>query len=161
MSFEYKKIAIYLILAIFFVSIDRFLKILALNYYQHNEISLIGEYLKFNFVENYNIAFSLPLNSIVIESIIPIIIVLLLYSVLKLAKNRKYYEVGYLTILLFGSISNYMDRLKFGFVVDYIDLKYFTVFNIADSMIVVAVVMLAYKTILQESDNKISYKQLK
>lgn len=142
MQFLNKKIAIILSLAIFFVSIDRFLKMLALNYYQYDEVNLIGELLKFNFVKNYNIAFSLPLGRIFINALIPIIIAILLYNVLILVKKGSYLNVGLLTIVLFGAISNYVDRIKFGFVIDYIDLKYFTVFNVADIMIVVAVFLL-------------------
>jgi len=142
MSLDIKKIAVPLVLAIFFVSIDRFFKILALNHFQDEEIRIIGEYLKFNFAKNYNIAFSLPISGIIIETIIPIVIFFLVYNIITLAKKNSYRDIGCLTIILFGAISNYVDRIKFGFVIDYIDLKYFTVFNVADSMIVTGVLVL-------------------
>jgi signal peptidase II len=44
-----------------------------------------------------------------------------------------------LTILIIGAILNFTDRIKFGYVIDYFSLKYFTVFNLADVMICGAV----------------------
>lgn len=141
---KYKKIAVYLLLAIFFVAIDRFLKILSFEYFRNREISLFGDLLKFDFAKNYNIAFSLPITNIVIMATIPLIVGFLFYYGLKLAKSNDFHSAGLLTIIIFGAISNYVDRLKFGFVIDYIDLKYFTVFNVADSMIVVASMFLLF-----------------
>ena len=40
-----------------------------------------------------------------------------------------------MALIIFGAVSNLYDRLKYGFVIDYFDLKYFTIFNIADAMI--------------------------
>lgn len=137
-----KKIAIPLLIAIFFVSIDRFLKILAMEHYQDEQVKIVGDYLSFSFAKNYNIAFSLPVGDLIINILIPIIILFLLLYILFSLKKKMYHEAGPLTIILFGAISNYMDRLRFGFVVDYIDLKYFTVFNVADAMIVVSVIVL-------------------
>lgn len=45
-------------------------------------------------------------------------------------------------ILLGGAISNLVDRLRFGYVVDYIDLKAFPVFNLADVAIILGSLML-------------------
>jgi len=136
-----KKTAITIfLLAVFLLTIDRFLKILALN--QIQEYSLIADILKFNFAKNYFIAFSLPLSGgILIAIIIAIIMFLLGYSI-KLAKKREFIQVALLTNVLFGAISNLFDRLQYGYVIDYIDLKYFTVFNVADMMIVGGVCLL-------------------
>ena len=58
---------------------------------------------------------------------------------------------GCLTILLFGAISNIIDRIRLGFVIDYIDLKYFTIFNIADIMIVGSIGLLIITNIKNHS----------
>ena len=47
-----------------------------------------------------------------------------------------------LTTILFGAISNILDRFSYGYVVDYLELKYFTVFNLADMMISGGVIVL-------------------
>ncbi len=53
-----------------------------------------------------------------------------------LINRRNYPLVFCLTFIIFGAMSNLLDRLKYGCVICYLDLKYFTVFNLADIMIV-------------------------
>jgi signal peptidase II len=48
-----------------------------------------------------------------------------------------------LGLMLGGALGNMIDRFRFGFVVDFIDLGWWPVFNAADSSIVVGVTMLA------------------
>ena len=46
-------------------------------------------------------------------------------------------------LMLGGAIGNMIDRVRFGYVVDFIDVGWFPVFNVADSCIVIGVTMLA------------------
>ncbi len=48
-----------------------------------------------------------------------------------------------LGLMLGGALGNMLDRIRFGYVVDFIDLGWWPVFNVADSSIVVGVSMLA------------------
>jgi len=64
------------------------------------------------------------------------IIIILLYELLFSEIKNEWLKATLLTFIIFGAISNVLDRLRYGFVIDYLDLKYFTVFNIADIMIV-------------------------
>ena len=132
----------YIILAIFFVILDRLFKVLALNYYENIKIGLISDYFSFTLAKNYYIAFSLPLSGPILTLFIGIIILILLYFCVILIKKEEYAQASCLTFVILGAISNIVDRIKYGFVIDYLDLKYFTVFNIADSMIVVGAVLL-------------------
>ncbi len=132
----------YIILAIFFVSLDRLFKILALNYYENIKIELISDYFSFTLAKNYYIAFSLPLSGPILSVFIIAIILILLYFCAILIKKEEYVQVSCLAFVILGAISNIIDRIKYGFVIDYLDLKYFTVFNIADSMIVIGAVLL-------------------
>lgn len=61
-----------------------------------------------------------------------------------------------LTILIFGAILNFTDRIKFGYVVDYFDLKYFTVFNVADVMITTSIVFLIILNLKNNGLRKVS-----
>ena len=132
----------YIILAIFFVILDRLFKVLALNYYENIKLELISDYFGFTLAKNYYIAFSLPLSGPILTLFIGIVILILLYFYVILIKKQEYSQAPCLTFVILGAISNIVDRIKYGFVIDYLDLKYFTVFNIADSMIVVGVVLL-------------------
>ncbi|MGQ9683327.1 MAG: signal peptidase II [Anaerolineae bacterium] len=48
-----------------------------------------------------------------------------------------------------GAIGNLIDRLRLGYVVDFLDFKFWPVFNVADSCIVVGVVILAFLLLRQ------------
>ena len=48
-----------------------------------------------------------------------------------------------LGLMLGGALGNLVDRVRFGYVVDFIDLGWWPVFNVADSSIVVGVTLLA------------------
>ena len=56
-----------------------------------------------------------------------------------------------LGLQLGGALGNLLDRLRLGYVVDFIDFRVWPVFNLADSSIVLGVVLLAY-TMLREEE---------
>ncbi len=132
--------AIYAVV-IFFVGLDRFFKVLAFSG-QGREFNLIGEILKFKFKANYNIAFSLPIAGAWLKAIIWLIILLLIFCLARAWRDGKRATAISLLAIIIGAASNLFDRLKYGYVIDYLDLKYFTVFNSADAMIVVGVFLL-------------------
>ncbi|MEI6596768.1 MAG: signal peptidase II [bacterium] len=141
MSSNIKKMIAVNLAVIFFIGLDRFFKVFIFNN-QASEFNLLGEILKFNFKNNYNIAFSLPLSGSWLSAMILLIILLLIFYLAQAWRKKEIaLEVGLLMVIL-GASSNLYDRLKYGFVVDYFDLKYFTVFNLADFLIVAGVLFL-------------------
>lgn len=135
----FKNIAIALVIAIFFIS-DRALKNLALLKEEGDSFELIPNLFSFSFTKNYFISFSLPLFGPFLNIVIAVIIAALSFYIVYLFRTKKgaKWELVLLCALLFGAISNFIDRLSFGFVIDYLELKYFTVFNLADVMISVS-----------------------
>ena len=123
-------------LAIFFLS-DRILKTKALSLEASKE--LITNLFFFNLTKNYFISFSLPLSGPILNIFIVLLIIILgIYLIFLIIreKDRKL-EIILLLFIFFGALSNLIDRLSLGFVVDYLELRYFTVFNLADVMIVI------------------------
>jgi lipoprotein signal peptidase len=51
-------------------------------------------------------------------------------------------EFGALILIFSGGISNIIDRLQFGCVIDFIDLKFWPIFNLADIYITIGVIIL-------------------
>jgi len=129
-------IAIALSLAIFFL-VDRILKTKALNLEAPEE--LIANLLFFNLTKNYFISFSLPLSGPILNVFIVLLIMLLvIYLIFLIIKEKeKKLEIVLLLFIFFGALSNLIDRLSLGFVIDYLELRYFSVFNLADVMIVI------------------------
>ena len=128
--------------AIFLFFIDRFLKIWALTALYNQKITIIKKWFYLDLYKNKNIAFSIPVPDIITIPLIIIILGLLIYWFLKLArKNFGLQEIGLLFIVI-GAISNLIDRLHYGYVIDYINLRFWPVFNIADMMISGGVIIL-------------------
>ena len=131
-----------LVIAMFFIA-DRYLKNLALNLNNLEKYQILGSILEFRLVFNPYIAFSLPLSGIILNilifSLILALLYLIIYSIIKQKLNL--INIYLLTFILFGAISNLLDRFLYGAVIDYFDLKYFTIFNLADLMISLGVLM--------------------
>lgn len=136
-----KKTALITIGAVFFVVLDRFLKSLAIS---GVNFDLIGSFFRFDFAGNYNIAFSLPLSGQVLLWFVIFIIICLLCNFIYLYEKKDYISSAFLFLIILGSSSNLLDRLKYDFVIDYLNLKYFTVFNLADALIVFGVFLLIF-----------------
>lgn len=52
------------------------------------------------------------------------------------------FEKVSLSFILGGTLGNLIDRVRLGFVIDFIDLRVWPVFNVADSFITIGAVML-------------------
>jgi len=124
------------IAVIFFISLDRFFKAFAF-FSQASEFNLLGEILKFSYKANYYIAFSLPFRGAWLNTAIGLVILSIIYFLIKAWRAGEYNTAVCLFAIIMGAASNLYDRLKYGLVIDYLDLKYFTVFNLADIMITI------------------------
>jgi len=56
-----------------------------------------------------------------------------------------------LALILGGAAGNLIDRLKFGYVIDFLDFRIWPVFNIADSCISIGVALIAFSFIFKRS----------
>jgi signal peptidase II len=132
----FHNIAIASVIAIFF-SLDRWLKMTALALGPGRRLNLINHLLSFSFTPNYYMAFSLPLGGQALNmAVLAVVLGLLAYILYLLSQpTRKKLEIICLIIILSGALSNIWDRLVYGYVIDYLALRYFTVFNLADAMI--------------------------
>jgi signal peptidase II len=57
-----------------------------------------------------------------------------------------------LGLVIGGSTSNLLDRVRLGYVTDFLDLRYWPAFNLADSFIVVGVLVLLFALVLAERE---------
>ena len=117
-------------LAIFFVLADRWLKVWVL---ATKPVSANLTALTYSL--NSGLAFSLPLGQPLILVIVGLIIMWLGRYYFKLRRARDW-RSGLIFALLLGSLSNLVDRLLYGGVIDYLNFGSLTVFNLADALIV-------------------------
>lgn len=100
--------------------------------------------IQIGFFPNENIAFGLPLPQAL--TIILVIIILIFLSFLwwiSLAKKETWKLLANSLIIL-GALSNLLDRLIFGYVIDYLNVLIWPVFNLADTMIVIGVLIYVF-----------------
>jgi signal peptidase II len=129
-------IAIAAVIAIFFF-LDRWLKNLALGLESGEKISIIKNVLNFHLVPNPYIAFSLPLSGQLLNIIISLLLLGITAYLLIYWRQEKTSPLAYSgwLMILGGGLSNLCDRWRFSYVIDYFDLYYFSIFNLADTLI--------------------------
>lgn len=121
-----------LILSSLFI-IDRFLKSWALSFLRQ-ESFLFKEKIGFSYHCNPGIAFSLPIPDLVILILTSVLMLMLIYFFIK--KRDSIGSSLSLGLIFIGAFSNFLDRIKYSCVVDFISLPILPVFNLADIMIV-------------------------
>lgn len=145
---------IFIIVLITFV-IDQIIKSLSLVYLIN--IPIIPNILSLTYAKNYGIAFSMLKEKRIIIIAISILLISFLIYVLKkdyISKNKDTCLVNIAFGILFGGIlGNLFDRIVRGFVIDYINVSFFSIFNLADIAITFGVVLLIIDNIKESKNN--------
>ncbi|MBI4249867.1 MAG: signal peptidase II [Elusimicrobia bacterium] len=135
-----KLIAAPLILFIF--SLDRLTKSLAFSRLYPDKSIPVTPFFYLTYVENSGAAFGMlgGRNTLFIAVSIALIALLLLW----LRKWPPKDALGFFSVaaVLGGAVGNLYDRIAYGFVVDFMDFRFWPVFNVADSCISVGSVLL-------------------
>ena len=124
----------------------------------HQSIPLIPGCLNITYIENPGAAFGLLANAnhpwrtlfFIAVSLLALVFVVILFF--KSSPEEQWNRIG-LTLVLAGALGNLIDRLRFGVVVDFIDVYWRTAhwpaFNIADSAISIGVGILIIDLLLK------------
>lgn len=85
---------------------------------------------------NQNLAFSLPIFAWLLWPILAFVLVWLLFFTWQMYQQKQIIFLP-LSLIILGAISNILDRLLYGGVVDFISIWQFPVFNLSDVYITV------------------------
>lgn len=119
------------------IAIDFTVKYFLLNILDGQSFYLIDGLLGFDLHYNKFIAFSIPIGFTMLMIINIILISFLFYLLfLKWRKNTNFSKKIVVSLLLCGALINFIDRLLYSYVIDYITIWRFPVFNLADILIV-------------------------
>lgn len=117
---------------------------------------LIGESVpqeapvRFTYVVNTGAAFGmLPQYSVYLVLIAVVVIGMVLFYQRYLPNDNLLIKVA-LGLQMGGAVGNLVDRLRYGYVVDFIDTRVWPVFNVADFSISLGVCLLAYYLIFSK-----------
>ena len=100
--------------------------------------------VRFTYVQNTGIAFGLKANQFFLIFVTSaVIIALLVFTLSYHHVQPKLVRIG-LASMIGGAVGNLLDRVRVGYVTDFVDLQIWPVFNIADSSVVVGVGLLLF-----------------
>lgn len=149
-------------IVIFVIVLDQLTKGLCITHLKNTgtyTIPLIKDVFHITYVENKGAAFSILQNQRWLFIIITIVISVFIFYYLLSMKNRNDILTFSLCLILGGAIGNLIDRIRLGYVVDFLDFRLinFAVFNIADSAVVVgSIIFCAY--LIFSKDESILWK---
>lgn len=131
-----------LITLVLLLGVDRLTKRLTLAFLENQDI-LLAPFLHLRYVQNTGAAFGMMQGgNLVLIFVSLLILAYLLKSWKEFCAMGPLVKWG-LVLILGGALGNLYDRITLGFVVDFIDLRVWPVFNAADSFITIGGVMLA------------------
>jgi len=117
------------------------------NTYLSEQISIIWNYIYLKFIENTGIAFSIQVPSILLK-ILTISLIIWIFYYYKIEKKKIVEKNTMLDIsfwlILAWAIWNAIERIFNEKVVDFIWVKYFAVFNLADTFITIWAILYIY-----------------
>lgn len=136
-----------IIVAIILIAADQFSKLWVVQTLKPvKDIPIIDGILHFHYAENTGASFSMlqgaRLLFIIVSAVAAIYIV---YYVLSRKRKLHTLEIISLALILGGSVGNLIDRVRLGYVIDFIYVKIinFAIFNVADSCVVVGAILLS------------------
>lgn len=129
----------FIVIAAIIILDQGFKQLIELNLALNQSVPLIKGILNLSLIYNYGAAFSVLQNKQVI--LIPITLIVSGIILFLMLRNRK---TGHWSLMLSfamifgGGIGNLIDRIRLGYVIDYLEIKFFKfpVFNIADMAVV-------------------------
>ena len=143
---------------------DQWTKIIVLNHFEYGEsLPIIHGFFNLTYVRNTGAAFGFLANAnesfrVPFFLIVPLIAMVVLGFLYRdLPKNARWRSLA-LGLVSGGAVGNLIDRVRLGYVVDFLDFHYqstysFPAFNVADMAICVGVGILLLATLNQKDPN--------
>lgn len=137
---------------------DRLSKLWAIRILKgHSPIQVLEHFFEFSYVENSGAAFGMLKNArwfFLIFTVLVLIGIFFYYRKNHLDLFRKIL----LAFFIGGTVGNLIDRLQWGYVVDFISISFgaysFPVFNVADVCITISVFIYFFKLLREEREKK-------
>lgn len=127
-----------------------------------SEIVVIPGFLRFFYTENRGAAFSLFADHSAAQTFLTLasIVGAIFFLILLYRYQHSRLWTAALIALLAGTVGNLIDRVRLGYVVDFIAVNFgsyqFPIFNIADSAIVIGVGLMLIELILETGNDRSS-----
>lgn len=156
-----KKYLYLILITAIVVTLDQITKMyINLNFRLGESVPVIQDIFHITYVRNTGAAFGLFSNSSemfrnVFFLSLPPIAMVVIFMLLKNTPDREKLQSLALSLVFGGALGNYIDRLRFRYVIDFLDFHYknvwsYPAFNVADISIVCGVMILFYFMFMEE-----------
>ncbi len=144
-------------ISIIFLLLDIISKQIIVHLLGINEsITIIKNFFSLTLAKNTGIAFSLLEGKIPFIIITTFFIICLLIESVKNNTNDKLEMICY-ALIIGGALGNLLDRIIYGYVIDFLAFKIFKysfpIFNLADSFIVIGILIIVIKNMKEVKNN--------
>ena len=146
--------------------IDQYTKFMAVTHLKDNADYIIAENIfRFQYLENRGAAFGMLPNQrmfFVFSSMVMLTIIV--YVLVKTPSEKKYVPINALLITIAaGAIGNMIDRIKLGYVVDFLYFEYinFPIFNVADICVSVGTALLVLFVLFYYKEEDLKFLKMK
>lgn len=140
----------YAVVAGLVLLLDRVTKFLVMGKMQEGQsIPLIPPVFYLTYVQNRGAAFGFFQGRVMLLSAIAVVFLLVVLTQWKRIMAKSPFVRWGVTISLVGALGNLFDRLRWGAVIDFLDLRVF-IFNVADVAIVFGVALLFWEVLVHD-----------
>lgn len=135
------------LIGLFILGLDQFTKYLVVRFMEEGEsIPVLSKYLELTSHRNSGAAWGMFQDQMIFFYVVTVVVVaILVYVYIKEAKGNFLLQLA-IVMLMAGSLGNFIDRILFQEVVDFIDVLIvfydFPIFNVADSALTVGVILM-------------------
>jgi len=145
---------VYYIIAISICLLDQFSKFCVEKFFhQTSGMPVISGVFHVTLVHNTGIAFGMFKEHPSIFAALSLLAIILIIYFLNWKKNAlSVLEKTALCFILGGTCGNFIDRVRHGYIVDFIDFRVWPVFNIADSFITIGAAILIISILFKKKE---------
>lgn len=156
----------YIVITAVLTQLDQITKYVAeSNLYMKNDIDIIKNVLTLTYLRNNGSAFGMfsgKINAFLVLTVI--IVVVITYIVIRMPVTKRYLPMYIVcTMLVSGAIGNFIDRVRLGYVRDFIYFKLinFPVFNVADCYVTISVAIFIILILFVYKENEFDFLSFK
>jgi signal peptidase II len=160
-----KKFLYLIVITCLVVAIDQLIKMyITMNFRLHESFPIIKDIFHITYVRNTGAAFGIFRDAPMLFRTIfflslPPIAMIVIFFLLKASPEKDTIQNLALSMVFAGALGNYIDRVRFQYVIDFLDFHYkqvwsYPAFNVADMSIVCGVILLFFFMIQDEMKKK-------
>ena len=127
--------------ALIIILIDQLSKFFVRNNFQLNQpIPIINNIFHLTYIQNIGAGFGILKAQTLILIFVSIAVIGIIFYNFDKIKNKEILLQVLVGFVLGGTIGNLIDRLAYGYVIDFLDFRIWPIFNFADSFVTIGII---------------------